>query len=238
MDISDTESIQESCTHSKKSFNNCQRSRVHKTKCSNSGHKEENLVPSQITIMLSNDTPFSSDESLLDLCVDDCKVHNPWGNMNVNDIPLDTDTDSSTDNKPYIVQVQKPVDVVFSPLSNIKHLNAAKEFHIKLRPSDHTIFFKGIGLVFKHRPVVTIAAKPDGACLFNSVSLLLCGTDIYSQIIRHIICNYISEPQNYIPNCNNIFHLNTPAEKIMLKRKICITVLSGVLIWKFMCFVS
>ena len=119
--------------------------------------------------------------------------------MNVNDILLDidTDTDSSTDNKPYIVQVQKPVDVVFSPLSNIEHLNAAKKFHIKLRPSDHTIRFKGIGLVFKHRPVITIAAKPDGACLFNSVSLLLCGTDMYSQIIRHIICNYISEPQNY-----------------------------------------
>ena len=62
---------------SKQSFNKCQRSRVHKTKCSNSGYKEENLVPSQITIMQSNDTPFSSDESLLDLCVDDCKVHNP-----------------------------------------------------------------------------------------------------------------------------------------------------------------
>ena len=119
--------------------------------------------------------------------------------MNVNDIPLDidTDTDSSTDNKPYIVQVQKPVDVVFSPLSNIECLNAAKKFHITLRPSDHAIRFKGIGLVFKHRPVVTIAAKPDGACLFNSVPLLLCGTDVYSQIIRHIICNYISEPQNY-----------------------------------------
>ena len=51
MEISDTESIQESCTDSKKSFNNCQRSRVHKRECSNSGHKEENLVPSQITIM-------------------------------------------------------------------------------------------------------------------------------------------------------------------------------------------
>ena len=52
-------------------------------------------------------------------------------------------------------------------------------------------------MVFKHRPVVTIAAKPNGPCLFNSTSLLLCGTDMYSQIIRHVICNYISEPQNY-----------------------------------------
>ena len=52
-------------------------------------------------------------------------------------------------------------------------------------------------MVIKHRPVVTIAAKPNGACLFNSMSLLLCGTDVYSQIIRHVICNYISAPENY-----------------------------------------
>ena len=119
--------------------------------------------------------------------------------MNVNEIPLDTDThtDSSTNNEPVIVKAEKPPDVVFSPLSNIERLNSAKKFHIKLRPSDHTIHFKGIGLVFKHRPVVTIAAKPNGACLFNSMSLLLCGTDMYSQITRHVICNYISQPQNY-----------------------------------------
>ena len=90
-----------------------------------------------------------------------------------------------------------PPDVVFSLLSNIECLNSAQKFYIKLRPSDHTIHFKGIGLVFKHRPIVTIAAKPNGACLFNSMSLLLCGTDVYSEIIRHVICNYISEPQNY-----------------------------------------
>ena len=52
-------------------------------------------------------------------------------------------------------------------------------------------------MVFKHRPVVTIAAKPNGACLFNSMSLLLCGTNVYSQIIRHVICYYKSAPENY-----------------------------------------
>ena len=121
--------------------------------------------------------------------------------MNVSDIPLDidtdTDTDSSTKSEPFIVKAEKPPDVVFSPLSNIGCLNSAKKFYIKLRPSDHTIQFKGIDLVFKHRPVVTIAAKPNSACLFDSMLLLLCGTDVYSQIIRHVICNYITEPQNY-----------------------------------------
>ena len=50
--------------------------------------------------MQSNDTPSSSDESVLDVGVEynvQDKIFNPWGDMNVNDIPLDiTDTDSST----------------------------------------------------------------------------------------------------------------------------------------------
>ena len=159
--------------------------------------------------------------------------------MNVNDIPLDidTDTDSSMNNEPVIVKEEQPADVVFSPLSNIECLNAAKKFYIKLRPSDHTIHFKGIGLVFKHRPVVTIAAKPNGACLFNSMSLLLCGTDMYSQIIRHVICNYISQPQNYSKLQQHIPQQYSSG-KDFVKKKLCRTALSGVLIWKFMCFVS
>ena len=100
------------------------------------------------------------------------------------------------DGYPIIIATCK-IRVWQSPLSNTECLNSAKKFYIKLRPSDHTIHFKGIDLVFKHMPVVTIAAKPNGACLFNSMSLLLCGTDVYSQIIRHVICSYISEPQNY-----------------------------------------
>ena len=118
--------------------------------------------------------------------------------MNVNDIPLDiTNTDSSTTSESMIVKTEQAPEVIFSPLSNIEHLNSARNFHIKLKPSEHTIHFRGKGLVFKHKPVVTIAAKPNGACLFNRMSLLLCGSDIYSQIIRHVICNYISEPENY-----------------------------------------
>ena len=244
MDISDTESIQESDTDSNIHENNCQRSRV---QCQHGQHdqdKQENLVPSQIMIMQSNDTPFSSDESILDARVDDYvqnnhKSFNPWGDMNVNDILLDidTDTDSSTKNKPVIVKAEKPPDVVFSPLSNIECLNSAKKFYIKLRPSDHTIHFKGIGLVFKHRPVVTIAAKPNGACLFNSMLLLLCGTDVYSQIIRHVICNYISELQNYSKLQQHI-PSQYSSSKDYVEKKICRIVLSGVLIWKFMCFVS
>ena len=202
MDVSDDDSIQYFEMDFNINDNNCQRAKIC-TKHNEEKFKPKNLVPSQILIMQSNDTPFSSDESVLDVCIDDnvqenCKMYNPWGEMNVNNIPLDinTDTDSNTSSKPAIINSEEPPDVVFSPLSNIECLNAAKKFCIKLRPSEHTIHFKGVGLVLKNRPVVTIAAKLNGACLFNSMSLLLCGTDMHSQIIRHVICNYISAPQN------------------------------------------
>ena len=243
MDISDTEIIQESDTDSNIHDNDCQRSRVHHEHGKYEKDKQDNFVPSQITIMQSNEMPFSSDESVLDVGVDNYvqenhKIFNLWGDMNVNDIPLDidTDTDSSTNNEPVIVKEEQPPDVVFSPLSNIEWLNTAKKFYIKLRPSDHKICFKGIGLVFKHRPVVTIAAKPDGACLFNSMSLLLCGTDMYSQIIRHVICNYISQPQNYSKMQQHIPPQYSSSKDYVKKKSG--TALSGVLIWKFMCFSS
>ena len=78
--------------------------------------------------MQSNDTPFSSDELVLDVGVDDCKVDNLWGDMDVNYIPLDIDTDSSTDSEPPIVKAENPPDDVFRPLSNIECLNSSKKF--------------------------------------------------------------------------------------------------------------
>ena len=71
MDISDAEIIQESDTDSNIHDNDCQRSRVHHEHHKYDKDKQENLVSSQITIMQSNDMPFSSDESVLDVGVYD-----------------------------------------------------------------------------------------------------------------------------------------------------------------------
>ena len=100
--------------------------RVHQQHDQHDQDKQENLVPCQITIMQSNDTPFLSKESVLDVGVDDYvqdnhKIFNLWGDMNVNDIPLDidTDTDSSTNNEPVIVKAEKPPDVVSVPYQTL-----------------------------------------------------------------------------------------------------------------------
>ena len=46
-------------------------------------------------------------------------------------------------------------------------------------------------------PTVTIAACGNGACLFNSLTLLLTGPDTYNAIIWHVVCNYIDNPLKY-----------------------------------------
>ena len=93
------------------------------------------------------------------------------------------DNSNINSSSPTVTGVGKGPDVIFSPLSNIECLNAAKKFYVKLQPLDHTVSYRSIGLVFKHKPVVTVSAKLDGVCLFNSISLLLCGSHVYSQII-------------------------------------------------------
>ena len=168
----------------------------------------------QIAIIQSNDRPFSSDESVIRVvsekhysshndsddvdCDDIDNKSNPWGDMDVQEIPLDikheeldvmsdntsinsSSSSSSSSGSPIITGVEKAPDVIFSPLSNIDRLNAAKKF--QLRPSDHIVSHRGIGFVCKHKPVVTVLAKPDGVCLFNSISLLFSGSDVYSHVI-------------------------------------------------------
>ena len=156
---------------------------------------------------------------------------NPWGDMNIQDIPMDIkyapdsnscptsheieekmdvqnhihpnldSTSDSTSDKNYsssssdysvlVSCVEEALDVVFNPLLNTERINAAQKFCIKLQTNNKALAYKGTSLIFKQKPVVTISAKGDGACLFNSFSILLAGADIYAQIIRHVICNYI-----------------------------------------------
>ena len=196
-------------------FNGCQRTRIHKLD-ENRNFDSYPISQEQITIIQSNDRPFSSDESVIEVvsekhysshndsddvdCDDIDNKNNPWGDMDVQEIPLDikheeldgmsdntsinsSSSSSSSSGSRIITGIEKGPDVIFSPLSNIDRLNAAKKFHIKLRPSDHIVSHRGIGFVFKHKPVVTVSANPDGACLFNSISLLLSGSDVYSHVI-------------------------------------------------------
>ena len=154
------------------------------------------------------------------------------GDMDIQDIPLDikheapeTVSDNSSidssfsSSSPTVTCVEKGPDVIFSPLSNTECMNAAKKFHVKLQPSDHIVSYRGIGLVFKHKPVVTVSVKPDGACLFNSISLLLSGSDMYLQIIRHVIFNYICAKENGSILAEHIPRLYTSGKEYVEKEQ-------------------
>ena len=102
-----------------------------------------------------------------------------------------------SDDSVSVLCIEEAPELVFNPLLNAERIYAAQKLCIKLRTNNKALCYKGTGLIFKHKPVVTISAKGDGACLFYTFSFLLAGTDTYAQIIRHVICNYISALSNY-----------------------------------------
>ena len=77
------------------SYDACQRTQIHKID-ENKNCDSNGISQSQIIIMQSNDSPFSSDESVLKVCSvndnndyddddyhDDDHNNNPWGDMDV-----------------------------------------------------------------------------------------------------------------------------------------------------------
>ena len=77
-----------------------EKTRIHEID-ENKNHDMYGIIQSQITIMQSNDSQFSFHESILEVCSvsennndghGDCHDNdgnNPWGDMDIQDIPLD-----------------------------------------------------------------------------------------------------------------------------------------------------
>ena len=75
-------------------FDACQRTGIHKI-AENKNHDSDGISQSQITIMQRKDSPFSSDEPVLEVCsvndnndyddddYDDDDSNNPWGDMHI-----------------------------------------------------------------------------------------------------------------------------------------------------------
>ena len=126
---------------------------------------QQSIFSDKSVIEVVSEKNYSSHNDSDDVdCNDIHNKNNPWGDMDVQEIPLDikhedldvmsdntsinsSSSSSSSSGSPIITGVEKGPDVIFSPLSNIDHLNAAKKFHIKLQPSDHIVSHRGIGFV-------------------------------------------------------------------------------------------
>ena len=143
--------------------------------------------------------PPSSDKSEnIDVGTEDFQS-NPFGDMKLDDIPIEIvdDLNDVSDVDVTVTTVKAPPVCVFSPRNDEECIIAALKFSLVINPKLHPVKHIGIGEVMSHPPTVTNPAKLNGACLFNSFSMLLTGHDIYSAIIRHVLCDYISNPVKY-----------------------------------------
>ena len=132
--------------------------------------------------------PLSSDDyETIDVGTKDLVefTRNPWGDLDVNKIPIKIvdDLHDTGDSKITITLHEKSEEPKFLPLNQEDHRIVGLKFGLTLNKTDHNLKFVGIGNVLPKPPVVTVSARADGACFFNSMSILLSGRDIYSSIL-------------------------------------------------------
>ena len=158
-------------------------------------------IKSQLVIVSSTEMPLSSDDSeTIDVSNERAdSVLTPWGDLNVDEIPLEIvdDLHQTGNSDLTIVGEESKNEHQFIPHNNNDQKQLGLKFGLALNNTNHLLHFKGVGKHLPNPPVVTISAKPDGGYLFNSLSILLSGRDIYAAILHHILCNYIANPVKY-----------------------------------------
>ena len=118
--------------------------------------------------------------------------------MNVNDIPTEiVDHFSNTEQEMLITDVTKKPSMYFKPLNDEDWKITAMKFNLVISEKNHQVEYRGVGNLCASPPVITLLAWGNGACLFNSFSMLLRGRDTFSAIIHHVVCNYMSNPVKY-----------------------------------------
>ena len=159
-------------------------------------------IKSQIVIMSSTENPLSSDESInIDVGLESTEL-NPLGSVDVSHIPMEIvenlfdDGDDSLNNVTVIDNCGS-VQRKFVPLTDEQRQVASLKFSLVLNLKEYKVNMEGNDTILKNPPTVTEKSRGDGACLFNTFCLLLCGRQTYNGIIRHVICNYIANPLKY-----------------------------------------
>ena len=123
-------------------------------------------IKSQIVIVLSTEMPLSSDDSET-IDVGSGRVEhalNPWGDLNVDEIPIEIvdDLHQTGESDLTIVGEESQKEQQFRPLNIDDHKQVGLIFGLALNNTDHLLNFKGVGRNLPNPPVVTIAAKPGG----------------------------------------------------------------------------
>lgn len=157
-------------------------------------------------------SPDVSEEELVEKTPE--KDTNPFGDMNIDEIPMDIVDDSTKeafddetlDKEPLIEVGNAPARTdYFNPLSNDARRESGKRlgFPIGRRPLD--LEYAGVGNKLNGEPEIYYEAGKDGACYFRCISYEISGSEIYHTFVRHVVCNYIADELNsdkmlpYIP---------------------------------------
>ena len=162
----------------------CSRAKVFKP----SKNKEYSSVKSQMVFISSMETNLLSDDnSTIDLEI-------PWDpELNVNDIPIDILHEDGMGMGMSLLKGPDPI--YFYPLEEPHRIEAARKLHLRIKyPAE--IKFSGIGKLLVGPPVDMLNAKGNGACYYNSISILLTGTDLYHYLVRHVVCRFIEDHDN------------------------------------------
>ena len=108
-------------------------------------------------------------------------------------IVSDDENDTSTQ---IIQQISSPT-IKFVPFDDESRHLATIKFNLVIKPQSSDLKYSGNGNACKSPPIITICSHGEDTCLFNMISILMTGRDTYSAIIRHVVCNYISNPVKY-----------------------------------------
>ena len=170
-----------------------------------SGPKTSTPIKSkQILIVTGDEMPMFSDESAtIDVTsTSDQVFNNPWGTMDVNDIPIEIVSDlndTQDDVKSVAIDgVEKAPLTYFHQLTDADHKLAGLKFSLVIDPlKQHHVKYTRQGNMFQSPPEINEPSRGNGSCLFNSKSMLLTGRDTYSAILRHVVCTYICNPVKY-----------------------------------------
>ena len=159
-------------------------------------------IKSQMVIVSSTEMPLSSDDSeIIHVGTENFVdfTRNPLGDLDVNKIPIKIvdDLHETGDSELTITLQEKSEEPRYLPLNEENCRIVGLKFGLTLNKTDHKLAFVGIGNVLPKPPVVTVSAWADRAWFFHSMSILLSGRDIYSSILWHVLCNYISNPIKY-----------------------------------------
>ena len=108
------------------------------------------MIQSQLVIISSKELPVSSDESsTIDVgyeCEQPPSPINPWGNMNVDEIPLKiVDHFSDSEQEVIITDVNKRASVFFNPLSSDDRKIVPLKFNFVISEKSQQVEFKNMG---------------------------------------------------------------------------------------------